>query len=454
MRSTSYPAHTLNALLVITTLLFSNVYSAPETPTGLCINGSICAASPVTQQVGKFPGTNMDFYPGFVIWTTKGTSYSHIDEKWNKFLSGGRKTSYRPKGVYGGIHLQPAWKDFYKNPSKHPDSYDSSIPLADHTHPAYDWSELQTILDNSTAINEDGALVVLYPVEAERSPTWLKDSEGNAGSLYNYPPPHTPTATVPKYNDATVVDEIVTFHKALHDFLVDNNYIDKIMSIAISEVFLSNPAHTSLRNQFFAGVADRNIRVAKIWQKSNKFVTPFSIVSEPLRTHLWNKVDQEEANNSDFRLGLSFPDMKLYSTDVNNMSSGNRFTNLDNVQQKDRRLLTQLTESNGHRTHTYFAPDIPNPWDYSGESFAQTTSHILWALSGSPKNKDNQDSGLDGQLGEIDPPGINPVHVVFVDWETTWGKNNPTVEEWQEAFDIFGPPGTFAFPYLPPGYQP
>ena len=435
------------------TLLLSNlVLAAPEIPTGLCINGSLCAASPVTQQVGKFPGTNMDFYPGFVIWTTRGTSYSHIDEKWNKFLSGGRKISYRPKGVYGGVYLQPAWKDFYKNPNIHPDSYSSPIPLTDHTHPAYDWSKLQTILDHSTAINKDGALVVLYPVEAERSPMWLKDSAGNDGFLHNYPPPN-PTI-VPKYNDATVVDEVVTFHKALRDFLVDNHYIDKIMSIAISEVFLSNPEHSSLRNQFFAGVADRNIRVSEVWQKSNKFVTLYSILSEPLRTQLWNRANQKEANDSHFRIGLTMPDMKLNTTDLDKMASGNRFEDLDGLQQKDHRFLTQGTEFHGHRTHTYFAPGVPNPWDYSGKSVAQTASHILWVLSGAPKNKDKQDSGLDGQLGEIDPPGINPVHVVFVDWETTWGKNNPTVEEWQEAFDTFGPPGTFAFPYLPKGYQP
>ena len=439
-------------------LLLSNLaLAAPEIPTGLCINGSLCAGSSVTQQAGKFPGTNMDFYPGFVIWATQDTPYSKIDEKWNKFLSAGRKTSYRPKGVYGGVYVQIAWRDFYKALTKHPDSYDSSIPLSDHTHPAYDWSKLQTILDNSTAINEDGALVALYPGEVgytagRRSPEWLKDSAGNDGVLHHYPSPNKSTS--PKYNDTTVVDEIITFHKALRDFLVDNNHIDKIMSISLSEVFLSNPAYSSLSNQFFTGVADRNIRVAKVWQKSNKFITPNSILSGTMRTHHWNKVNQEEANDSNFRVGLTMPDMKLNTTDLNKMTSDIRFKNLDGIQQKDRRFLTQGTEFHGHRTHTYFASDVPNPWNYSGKSVAQTASHILWALSGAPKNKDKQDSGLDGQLGEIDPPGINPVHVVFVDWETTWGKNNPTVEEWQEAFDTFGPPGTFAFPYLPKGYQP
>ena len=34
-----------------------------------------------------------------------------------------------------------------------------------------------------------------------------------------------------------------------------------------------------------------------------------------MRTHHWNRVNQEEANDSNFRVGLSIPDMKLNTTD-------------------------------------------------------------------------------------------------------------------------------------------
>jgi len=145
---------------------------------------------------------------------------------------------------------------------------------------------------------------------------------------------------------------------------------------------------------------------------------------------------------------MSFPDMKLSST--NKISSSDRFTRPDDTYQKDARLLTQATEANGHRVNTYFAPGIPNPWGYSNQKVPQTASHILWALSGKPKGE-NKDSRL-GQQGE-DPPGIMPVHTVFIDWKTTWGKNNPTLQQWHTAIDTFGPPGTFAFPYLPSGYK-
>ena len=119
--------------------------------------------------------------------------------------------------------------------------------------------------------------------------------------------------------------------------------------------------------------------------------------------------------------------------------------------QKDKRPLIHATEGNGQSHNTYFHPDIPNPWGYSGVSQPQTASHILWALSGSPKGQ-NKDSGL-GQVG-ADPSGIMPVHTIIVDWGRTWSRNSPSLEEWHEAIDTFGPPGTFAFPYFPEGYQP
>ena len=34
-----------------------------------------------------------------------------------------------------------------------------------------------------------------------------------------------------------------------------------------------------------------------------------------MRAHHWNRVNQEEANDSNFRIGLSIPDIKLNTTD-------------------------------------------------------------------------------------------------------------------------------------------
>ena len=142
------------------------------------------------------------------------------------------------------------------------------------------------------------------------------------------------------------------------------------------------------------------------------------------------------------KFGLTYPDMKLEDTGSSLLG---RFS-ANGTYQKDIRPLIQATESNGIRQNTYFAPNVPNPWGYSGISVPQTASQILWALSGSPKSA-NKDSGL-GQPG-IDPAGILPVHSIIIDWDSSSLDFAPTLDEWHEAIDTFGPPGTFAFPYLP-----
>ena len=443
----------IHIIFSVSVLFLSSIAaSEPLVPTGLCINNTNCSNIPQNSQ-GLFPGTNLKFRPGIVVWATQNEPPEDIEGRWQSLFNGERKTTYRPKGVYGGVYLQLSWKLFYKNHAVRP------VNPEDHKDPAYDWTKLDAVF-NINAVQNEGALVALYPGEightGQRSPNWLKNPP-YSGLFYSYPSPKTVTA--PKYyryagpdsggNTAKnasppIVEEIAYFHQALHDHLVETGNIDKVMFVHLSEVFVSNPQlpedYSAI--DLYHGVGLRNKLVASIWAESQIFVVPLSIVG-PSRNTVWKYLDNPT-------VGMSFPDMKLSGS--NHINSGDiRFTHPNGTYQKDTRLLVQQTENAGHRTHTYFARNVANPWGYSNVTKPQIASHILWALSGKPKGK-NRDSGL-GQDGE-DPPGIMPVHVVMVDWKTTWGKNNPTLQQWHDAIDTFGPPGTFAFPYLPDGYQP
>ena len=455
MRGSRYPAHTSNALLVITTLLFSTVYSAPEVPMGLCINDTNCSNASHNSP-GLFPGTNLKFYPGIILWTFENDSPETIESRWQALFTStpNRKASYRPAGIYGGVTAKLNWSRFYKDSKVRPQA------PSNHKDPAYDWSKIDAIF-NINAVQNEGALVVIKIADIGngRPPKWLLNIPYD-GAFYaqQYDKTQPPVTLTPKYyryegpdsrgnanaNDSLpIVEELVYFYQALHDHIKDTGNMDKVMFVHLDEVFVNSAILPNDYNSaaFQHGTGVRNNKVAKIWAASQIAVHQSSLVG-PFAETLWQYMDNPP-------LGLTFPDMKMSGT--NNISGASRFSNMTGTYQKDIRPLSQAVEANGLRSHTYFAPDIPNPWGYSGVSVPQTMSHVLWALSGSPKGE-NKDSGL-GQNG-TDPPGVMPVHNIFVSWSMTWHEHNPSLSEWHEALDTFGPPGTFAFPYLPEGFQP
>lgn len=467
----------LNLILIcLASVTIQTVYSAPQTPTRLCINNQNCTQTHATQS-GVFPGTNLKFYPGFLVTDGSRASAATLESRWQQLFSGSRKTSYRPPGVYGGIVRRSKWKQYYVN------EYVRPADPTDYNDPAYDWSRLDEVFSLNSVQNE-GALVAIGAGEVGYAgwaiaPAWLSNStyngtfvagtDGGSGkdkimpTYFRYLGPDIRGRTNVNIGDKSppIVEEYIAFHKAMYNYVVDKGYIDKVMFVTMAEFYVSGNAQLPPDynfNDFYHGVGTRAKTIAEIWAQSQVPVIMSSLSGGgSMRDILWQYMDSPP-------LGLTFPDVKMWGT--NNISgsstvlseidgtyqtSHHRFSDLNGTYQKDKRPLIHATEGNGQSHNTYFHPDIPNPWSYSGVSKPQTASHILWALSGSPKGQ-NKDSGL-GQVG-ADPSGIMPVHTIIVDWGRTWSRNSPSLEEWHEAIDTFGPPGTFAFPYFPEGYQP
>jgi hypothetical protein len=437
-----------NHIFKIGLLAFCSIFSStinaeilPNWDAGLTFTtGSGSFTQPVA---GVFPGTNLKFYPGFVIAGTENESLSSIESRWQELFSGSRKQTYRPPGIYGGISRGLSWKRYYVDQNVRPRD------PSDHSDPAYDWSLLDAVF-NLNSVQNEGALVKISVGEVSyggspKVPAWLINSpydgtfnsgkDGGSGG----------ERITPKYYRDDIVQEYIDFNQALHDHLVATGNIDKIMFLTLSEFHVSGSAPVPPdydATTFTHGVGKRSREVAKIWARSGVIVMVSSL-SSSRRDIYWEYMDNPT-------LGATYPDMKMSGTN-NITSSSTRFSDMNGINQKDTRPLSQGTEGNGQRLNTYFAPDIPNPWGYSDVSKPQTASHILWALSGSPKGA-NKDSGL-GQAGN-DPAGVMPVHTIIIDFGRTWQDNSPSVEEWHEAIDTFGPPGTYAFPYLPQGYEP
>ena len=454
----------LKLLLIIQAwalLMSGGAYSAPEVPTGLCING--CQGSSASNSAGLLPGTNLKLHPGFLVTAGSSASAATLESRWQQLFSGSRKTSYRPPGVYGGIVRRSGWRQFYVNENIRP------ADPTDHKDPNYDWSRFDAIF-NINAVQNEGALVAIGAGEVgyggiASAPAWLVNSPYNGTfssgigassgrekitpAYFRYLGPDNRGRTNVNVGPGKppIVEEYLSFHQAMYNYLVDKGHIDKVMFVTMAEFYISSTAVLPPdfdTADFFHGVGTRARSIASIWAQSQIPVIMSSISGSKTRQNiLWQYMN-------DPPLGLTFPDMKMDGT-KNISSSGSRYSDLNGTYQKDIRPLIQATEGHGQRETTYFAPGIPNPWGYSGVTVPQTASHILWALSGSPKGA-NRDSGL-GQTG-ADPAGLMPVHTIIVDWGRSWQRNSPSLEDWHEAIDTFGPPGTFAFPYFPPGYQP
>ena len=431
--------------------------AGPTTPTGLCINNSNCVSD--ANKAGFFPGSNIKFFPGFIIASSQDESPAAIEARWQAFFTteGNRKESYRPPGVYGSVSRRLAWKHFYVDQRVRPQDPE------DHKDPAYDWSKIDSVFAINAVQNESARVFIqigdISYTRSPRAPAWLGKPPYNGFFIAGIDGGSGTNKTMLKYYRYSVrdsrgksrgaspgiVEEFAYFHKALHDHLVATGNIDKVMAVAGGgETYLGKnfvpPADWNAEDMKH-GAALRYKLLADIWGQSNIHVFSTTITSNTTREIAWPYMQNPI-------VGMAYPDMKLNGT--NNISAPNRFDGLDGNSQEDVRPLIQFTESNGQRDNTYFAPDIPNPWGYSNVSVSQTASHILWTLSGSPKGH-NKDSSL-GQAGE-DPSGLIPVHYIVVDFDRSWQKKSPSIEEWHDAVDTFGPPGTFAFPYLPKGYQ-
>ena len=151
-------------------------------------------------------------------------------------------------------------------------------------------------------------------------------------------------------------------------------------------------------------------------------------------------------------IGQQYPDFKMVT--MGSWGSGaNRFEGLSGDTQKDRKPLSQADETNGIRQFTTFPVGLTTPWALAGQTVPQTVAHKIYQISGAPKGA-NRDSSL-GQVGD-DPSGFFPVHYFSVNMGANFQNLSyfPTVEDYQLAIDTFGPPGTFAFPYFPEGYNP
>lgn len=455
----------LTFLLAIST--DATLAAPPSAPTRVCIEhleGIECAATSSsgnsistsqTNANGTFPGTNLKFYPGFVVYTaTTDPSPASLEKKWQELYTSvpNRKASYRPPGVYGGIAYRPNWRSFYADTNIRPKN------PSDHTDPAYDWSKIDAVF-RINAVQNEGALIFLDMINVNVGhPAWIANAPYN-GTFNRATPPSTQISL--KYyrysgpdalgrrnvGDAPpIADEVIYFMRALRDHLVATGNIDKVMYVALPEIAISSgailPSDFDLTNhRHGSGLSIHE--TAKIWAESGIYVLQLSLSGSTDKLDiLWQYMD-------DPHVGIFYPDMKMLGT--NNITSVGRFNDLNDVYQKDVRMLVQGTENNGQSLNTYFASSVPNPWNYKNVTVPQTTSHILWALSG-PAKGENKDSGL-GQKGD-DPSGLMPAHSIVLSWDIPHHLNSPTIDEIHEAIDTFGPPGTFAFPYLPPGYIP
>ena len=378
-------------------------------------------------------------------------------------FDGARKTTYRPDGVYGSIARRLNWERFYTNSNTRPAN--PSNP----NDPGYDWSLLDATFEMN-AVKNEGAMVyaeirdVGYGGGSSNAPNWLVNAPydgifvtGNGGTIpkyYRFSGPDMQGRTNVGAQPP-ILDEWLTFHKALYDHLVQTGNINKVMGVnSGGEIFTGGSAFVPPPDynqiNLVTGVALRDSGMAKIWGASGIAIYAASLLDGTRKDIEWPYMQNPI-------IGMHFPDVKLGNTSSTGLTGSSRFSSPDGVHQKDIRPLQEATELNGYAggnginvAQTTFVAGVPNPWGYSNQTVPQTVSHVLWVFSGPPKGA-NKDSGL-GQAGE-DPPGPWPIHQIVLDWSST-DPRKPTVEQWHTAIDTFGPPGTFAFPYFPAGYNP
>lgn len=404
------------------------------------------------------PQNTFPLFPGFLIASYENASLSTIESRWQSIFTStnNRKVTYRPAGVYGGVVRRLDWKRIYTNQSTRP---------TDPTNPddaGYDWSLLDDVFSLNCVANE-GALVQIQMRDigfgGYAAPSWLGSVPYSglfisAGGATRYMPRYD-RYSGPDIDGRVnigaspgIVDEYITMYQALYDHLVATGNINKVIGVELEELYgggggTSPPAGFNETN-WYHGAMIRAKSISEIFEQSNipVYLRSMTGFSASILTLMWRYA---QACN----LGCSHPDLKLNNTGNFILS---RFTDyISGVYQKDIRPLMQVNEVNGERTNTNFQSPYAgssNPWNASG-SVTQTASHCLWWLSGDPTaTAPNDDSGL-GQSG-TDPTGGAPVHLITLNFG---GSSKYSASDWLTAIDTFGPPGTFAFPYLPSGYS-
>lgn len=449
---------------------FASTATGPFTVRAIDVEDNVGASSeavtaaPVTAS-GLFPGYNLKLRAGIFIGAGVGlvtkTNYistlNTINSRFYQFFTSApnRLESYRPPGVYGGICPRIRWNQYFTNPAIKPEN------LSDHTDPGWDWTILDAVFALPCVVN-DGALVFLGYGEvgfgADVMPTWFVSSPVNgtmvepSGQNRRVPCFHRfigPDArdVGPVGDSPAIVEMIEDMHKAVIAHLVATGNIDKVAFVGTSEVFTGSTTKPGDWNEtnFNHGIGLLRKKQQTLWAVHGIPVSSGS-GGATQRQIQWDYTE-------DLGFGMGYPDVKL--TSFANFPPDSRLRSPDGVLQCDYRHCSHATETNGLRASTYFPAGYDSPWTHSDVTVPQIAEHIVWALSGSPKGaiKDSSVLGLaNGKSGD-DPAGPLPVHVIMPQWGTG-AAGEPTLPDWLRAFDIFGPPGTFAFPHLPPGYVP
>ena len=454
------------SIILISLVMSSTSLSALDTPVGLCINNVNC--NNTTAESGLLPGTNLKFYPGFFIAATENLSPEATEAKWQALFTEekNRKETYRPPGIYGGIVRRLAWWRFYhrKTIIAGKEQWETAAGQwatsqrpknpRDHTDPAYNWKPLDDIF-TINAVENEGALVLIGVMEVgygsgSRAPKWLENSPYNGifesikvksnGDILKRVMPRYHRYSGPdlRLNEDVnahlgppIVDEFVDFQYAMREHLIAKGYIDKVMGIQTSEFY--GGGRSGYEVDYYHGVGTRAKQLAELWAQSQIPVYQSSIGGGKTMTTILAQYVRAT------QFGITHPDVKLERT--NELYTG-RFS-IDGINQQNFRHLIQATESNGMKEYTTFTSGVTNPWGYSNnEKVKQTASHVLWALSG------------DSCDGSNTPKGLMPVHNIILVWDSNLKKDiTPSVTDWHDAIDAFGPPGTGSFPYLPKAYR-
>ena len=410
-------------------------------------------------------------FPGFIVSPgVINPTPAQLDAAWNQIftVANDRKNKLRPPGIYGGIQGRLVLSRFYKNNG----AVRPANP-ADHTDPQYDWTTWDAFFTCSAVVN-DGALI--YPqITMNRQaysfgqPDWLWamsgaykgvfQTIGSNGTMwipkfYRYSGPDL--QSTPQSNQGStpyIADEIMMFFTALRDHMVATGQINKIMSGAgIGEMLIqgtpTNIDGSALTDGYsqmaqYHGMGLVSKHCARIFAEVGIPTGNSTLLDGTYKTIMWPYM------NSPYSVvGESYPDLKM--TGDATFTGQSRFNDLNGVYQKDLRTLKQDNESNGVRQYITFSSG-ENQWGYpAGTTVLQKAVHILWNLGGSPKSPTKKKAGF-GYAGAEDPPGNLPVHQITLNVNSS-PAYAPTVAEWLEALDAFGPEGTFSVPYTMTGY--
>lgn len=418
---------------------------------------------------GLFPGTDIKLRSGFVIGagigTLRKTDYvsklNTTNSRWYQFFtsSPNRSVTYRPPGVYGMVMGRTDPKELYTNTTVRPtDPYD-------HEDPGYDWQVVDAIFNLPCVLN-DGALVFLDVREVgfgfNNWPAWFSNAiyKGLIGEPPSGDPQNRRTPCYHRYSgpdirglsdrgdSPKIVDEIIAMWTALRDHIVAMGWIDRMAFFGTTELWgYMTGALPADWNE-----VDFQHGVGIVRKAQQDLFAPYGIHGSSAGGGaaqldvLWQYVGQTPG------WGMDSPDVKL--NNIGTWPETTRFT-LGGVNQKDIRPLRHNTEGNGIRTVTYFPVGVDTPWTHSGVSVPQIAEHIVWLFCGPPKGSITDSSllGLANGKPGSDPAGPRPAHIITPQWGVGIA-GEPTLADWHRAFDIFGPPGTFAFPYLPEGFIP